>query len=222
MNIVTDGIPGQAIQRPTAPNNLQAFFNFDFAQEDENTPVPTTLAPAVATRKKRVCICPTCGVAGHLKKKCPQRVMPSPAPMAPNPNLAGPRPIEPATPAPGLIDEGGPVDDADGGNDDGSDGGSDEEREFMDPAIVEDNEAAQRLRREQETPVETKKQRWTTAFKVRNCGKHVPCVCSDAERRWCIICSVKTNNKCQHCDVHVHWKCWSSFHDFEDPWTPLA
>ena len=59
-----------------------------------------------------------------------------------------------------------------------------------------------------------KKETWRLAWKRRN----VPQTCSDADRRLCIICSLKTYNKCEQCDVHVHWDCWSRFHDLANPW----
>jgi hypothetical protein len=87
--------------------------------------------------------------------------------------------------------------------------------------VVPEEPSDEELEGDEDSPddrIYNKKETWKRAWKRRNSGKHVPQTCSDANRRLCIICSQKTCNTYQQCDVHVHWDCWSRFHDLANPW----
>ena len=98
-------------------NNLHAFYNFNFDPEARNEPTSAALESHTPRRKKRVVICPICGLVGHMRKTCPQKDMPREAPVVNATTSPEEAPFSPITGAAAVQ----PVDDSDGDSSGGSD-----------------------------------------------------------------------------------------------------
>ena len=127
-----------------SPNNLHAFYNFNFDPETRNNPIPPALEPHAPPRKKRVVVCPICGILGHMRKTCPQKNMPTEAAVVNATTSPEEAAFSPLTEVPPVQ----PVDDSDGDSSGGSEAGSGLEDEYMDPQILEEHENDERMEQE--------------------------------------------------------------------------